>query len=226
MKDTANLRRIWTATALVLAAVLSVAWTALQPPFPAGYAERLAAVDQAGTTAMVSAALFALSQLPMLAAVLGIAHVARGRAPLAANLGAALAGIGVFGHAVFGGVSMVTVVMAGDAANRSVYADLLARVESSPVMIFAAAGLLGTVLGLLVLGIGLWRSRAVPRWVPALLWTFLVLEFVGTSLSVYAGHVAGICFLIVFGALAAHVWRSPRDEWAPTPDRGAATALA
>lgn len=222
MKDIANLRRTWTAAALVLAAVLSVAWTALQPPFPSGYAERLAAVDEAGTSAMVSAALFALSQLPMLAAVLGIAHVARRRAPVAANLGAALAVLGVFGHAVFGGVSLVTVVMAGDSANRAVHAELLARVESSPVMIFAAAGLLGTVLGLLVLGIGLWRSRAVPRWVPALLWTFLVLEFVGTSLSAYAGYVAGMCFLIVFGTLAAHVWRSPRQEWAAAPAEPAA----
>ncbi len=225
MKDTANLRRVGTATALVLAAALSVAWTLLEPPFPSGYAERLAAVDQAGTSAAVSAALFVVSQLPMLVAVLGIAQVARHRAPVAANLGAALAVLGVFGHAVFGGVSLVTVVMAGDAANRSVYADLLAQVESSPVMVFAAAGLLGTVLGLLVLGIGLWRSGAVPRWVPGLLWAFLVLEFVGSALSEYAGYVAGTCFLIVFGTLAAHVWRSPREEWIHTGP-AAATALA
>jgi hypothetical protein len=216
MKDTANLRRITAAGGLVLAAVLSVVWTALQPPFPAGYADRLAAVDRAGTSAAVSAALFVVSQLPMLAAVFGIGQLARSRAPVAANLGVGLSVLGVFGHAVFGGVSLVTVVMAGDVGNREVYGQLLAQVESSPVMAFAALGLVGTVLGTLVLSIALWRSRVVGRWVPALLWAFLLLEFVGSGLGDYAGYAGGICYLIAFGMLAARVWQSARDGWAST----------
>ena len=200
--------------ALVAAALLSVAWTALQPPFSQNYAERLAAIDEAGASATVSASLFALSQLPMLAGLLGVAHLIRRGAPILSNLGGSLAVVGVFGHSVFGGFALAQVAMAGDQANRELYAALVEQIESSPFMAFAAAGLIGTVLGMLLLGVGLWRSRVVPRWVPMLWWLFLLVEFVGTSLSDYAAYVSSVCLLVVFGALAAAVWRSPREEWA------------
>lgn len=208
MSNTSRFHRIGVASCLLLAAALSLVWTQLQPPFPDGYAARLAAIDEAGTSAAVSAAVFVVSQLPMLVAVLGIAHLIRPGAPIVSRVGAALAVLGVFGHAVFGGINLVTVQMAGDAGNREVYAGLLERVESSPAMLFAAAGLLGTVLGFVVLALGLWRSRAVPRWVPCLLWAFVVVEFVGTSLSDYATYVAGVSLLIAFAALARYVWQS------------------
>jgi len=214
MKDTATFHRATAGLGLVTAAITSVLWTVLAPPFPPGYVERLAAIDEAGASATVSAFLFTASQLPMLAAVLGIAHLIRRGAPILSNLGGAFAVIGTLGHAVFGGVSLVTLAMAADVDNRVVYAGLVEDVESSPVMVFAAAGLVGTVLGLLLLSVGLWRARAVPRWVPVLVWLFLVVEFVGTALSDYATYVSGVCLLVVFGALAQHVWRTPATAWA------------
>jgi hypothetical protein len=214
LSDTATFRRTATAAGLVVAAVASAASVVLQPPFPDGYAARLAAIHDAGASAAVSAALFTVAQLPMLAAVLGIAHLLRRGAPVASNLGGLLGVLGTFGHAVFGGVALVTVVMAADPAQRAVHAALLQDVESSPLMLFAATGLIGTVLGLLTLSIGLWRSRVVARWVPGTLWVFLVVEFVGTNLSHYATYVSGLCFLAAFGAIARQVWESPRSEWA------------
>jgi hypothetical protein len=226
MSNTSRFHRVGVAGCLLLAGVLSVVWTELQPPFPDGSAARLAAIDEAGTSAAVSAAVFVVSQLPMLVAVLGIAQLARRGAPVLSRVGAVLAVIGVFGHTVFGGMNLVTVLMAGDAGNRALYAGLLDQVESSPVMAFAAAGLLGTVLGFVVLGAALWRSRAVPRWVPGLLWAFVVVEFVGTGLSSYATYVSGVCFLIAFGALARYVWQSGDTERparsAPEPAAAAA----
>lgn len=224
MNTTSRFHRFTVAAGLLLAALLSLVWTGLQPPFPDGYAARLAAIDEAGTSAAVSAAVFVVSQLPMLIAVLGIAQLVRRGAPILARVGAALAVLGVFGHAVFGGINLVTVQMADDAGNREVYAGLLERVESSPAMLFAAAGLLGTVLGFVVLALGLWRSRAVPRWVPCLLWAFVVVEFVGTSLSDYATYVSGVAFLIAFGALAWHVWQS--DDAGPALTAPAAPTAA
>ena len=69
------------------------------------------------------------------------------------------------------------------------------------------------MLTLVLLSIGLFRTRIVPRWVPALLWAFLALEFVGSNISEFASYAAGTCLLIGFGAIAAHVWRSPRADW-------------
>ena len=207
--DPANavpLRRL-VAVCLVLGVVLSLAWTLLQPPFPDGYDARLAAIDGAGTGGAMSAFLFTVSQLPWLVAVVGIAWLAHPGSSRFAAAGGTLAVLGAFGHAVFGGAMLVTVLMARDAADRPVMAELLESIESSPLLIpFMAAGLLGTALGLLLLGVALWRSRVVPRWVPLVLWAFLVVEFVGVNLSDYATYVAGVCLLLSFGALAHRVW--------------------
>lgn len=143
--------------------------------------------------------------------MVGVAWLARGSSRLATT-GGTLAVLGGFGHAVFGGAMMVTVLMARDVADRPVMAGLLADIESSPLLVpFMAAGLLGTVLGILFLGVALWRSRVVPRWVPLVLWAFLVVEFVGANLSEYATYVAGLCLVLAFGALAHRVWTSDPD---------------
>ena len=213
MKDTATFRRTAAVVGLIGAVITSAAWTLLEPPFPADYVDRLAAIDTGGASATVSAILFAVSQLFMLAAVLGIAHLIRHRAPVLSNLGATLSVIGVLGHAVFAGSMLMTLPMAADAENRELYASLIEDFESSPMMIIAAAGLLGTVLGLLLLSIGLFRAREVPRWIPALLWAFLVIEFVGTALSDFATYAAVLSLAIAFGALALHVRQMPRSDW-------------
>lgn len=200
------LRRL-VAACLVLAAAGSVAWVSLQPPFPEGYDARLAAIDEAGTGAAVSAFLFTATQLPWIVAVVGIAWLAHRGSSRFATAGGTLAVLGGFGHTAFGGAMLVSVLMSGDVADRAAMADLLEAMESSPLLVpFMAAGLLGTVLGTLFLGVALWRSRAVPRWVPLVLWIFLVVEFVGSNLSDHATYVSAVCLLMAFGALAKRVW--------------------
>ena len=217
LTDSTLFRRNAAAAGLVSAALMSLAWVALQPPFPTGYEARLAAIDGAGTGAAVSAALFVAAQLPMLGAVLGIAHLLRRGAPVLSNLGGLLGVLGCFGHAVYGGVSLVTVVMAGDAVHRAQYASLLRAVDSSPVMVLAALGLLGTVLGLLLLAAGLWRARVVARWVPAALVLFVVVEFAGAGISVWASYVSGMLLLVAFTATARAVVTRWDGSPAPAP---------
>lgn len=200
------LRRLF-AACLVVAAVGSVVWVTLEPAFPNGYDARLAAIDEAGAAGAASAFLFTATQLPWLVAVVGIAWLAHRGSPRFAAAGGTLAVLGAFGHAVFGGAMVVGVLMAREAADRAVMADLLESMESTALLIpFMAAGLLGTVLGTLLLGVALWRSRVVARWVPLVLWAFLVVEFVGSSLSEYATYVSALCLLLSFGALAHRVW--------------------
>ena len=213
MRDPAVFRRTAAAVGLVGTVITSAVWTVLEPEFPADYADRLAAIDEGGTGAAVSAAAFAVSQVFMLAAVLGIAHLIRHGSPVLSSIGASLSVVGVLGHAVFSGSMLMTVTMAADSENRDLYAALVEDFESSPFMVFAAAGLIGTVLGLLLLSIGLWRSRRTPRWVPATLWVFLVVEFVGSALSDYAMYAALACLALAFGELARVVWTSPRLDW-------------
>lgn len=213
MKNPATFRRAAAAVGLVITAVLMLVSTVLAPPFPGEFDALLAGIDEAGSAATVSALGFTLAQLPFLAAVLGIGHLVRAGAPVLANIGTTLAVIGGFGHAVYGGVTMVQLSMAADEANRAVHAQILTDVESGPAVAFMAMGLLGTVLGILLLAIGLWRARIEPRWVGPVLGAFLVVEFVGSGLSEWAAHVSVVLYLLAFGALAVIVWRSPDELW-------------
>ena len=72
---------------------------------------------------------------------------------------------------------------------------------------------LGTVLGLLILGIGLLRAKTGPLWIPYALWAFILVEFVGTNFSAWASLVSGLFYLASFCALAVTVWRSPILGW-------------
>ena len=213
LDDGARLRRDLAATALVAASLLGLLSVALQPDFPTGHAARLAALDDAGPRGAVSAVAFLLQQLPFLVAVLGLGHLLRRQAPRLSSAGVLLGVLGAFGHTVFGGLSMVYLLMSSDEAHRQQYAALYARIEASPVMIFALLGLGGTVLGLLLLAVAMFRTGVVPRWVPGLLLAFLVLEFAGSGVSTYASSVAGACFVIAFCALAVRLHRMPAQAW-------------
>ncbi len=98
--------------------------------------------------------------------------------------------LGAFGHTVFGGLSLVYLVMARDTAHRATYAGLLDDVQNTPVMLFAMVGLVRDRAGHPAASIGLFRSRTGPRWVGPVLWAFLVVEFAGGALSPYASYLA------------------------------------
>ena len=215
MKDTALFRRNAVVACLVLAPLLLLISLALQPPFVGDYVQRLAGLDEAGAAAWASNVLFTVAQMPMLVAFLGIAHVLRARSPRLANIGGGLGVVATFGEAVMGGTGLVYLTMANDSANREVFARVWEDVESSPVMVFAVAGFGLTVVTQVLLSIGLFRSRVVPRWVPALVWAFLVLEFFVSNLSEYASYAGSLCLLVAFAAVARTVAASPREAWTP-----------
>ncbi len=194
--------RTLAAVCMVATALLSVLSILLEPAFPDTAAERLAAIEEGGTGAAISATAFTLAQLPFIVAVVAIAAMVAPRAPRLAWIGGVLAVLGGFGHAVFGGVALAQLALATDTAARAAMAEVVDRVESGPAVAFMAMGLLGTVLGLLFLSIGLFRTRVVPRWVPAALWAFLVVELVGTGLTEWATPAAGVLYLAALSGTA------------------------
>jgi hypothetical protein len=196
-------------SALVLGPVLAAISTVFQPDFDGTPREQLAAIGDSPLAA-ASAVAFLVAQLPFLVAVLAIGRLLQERAPRLSSWGTALGVLGCFGHTVFGGISMVYVTMARDETHRGVYAGLMTRLQDSPVMLFSAAGLLGTVIGLLLLGIGLFRSRTGPVWVGPAIWAFLVVEFVGTAVSSYASYLSVLLLAAAFFALAGVLGRPSR----------------
>lgn len=211
--STGRFRRRVTAACLISTALLSAASVLLEPEFGNSSSERLRLIDEAGATADVSVFCFVLAQLPFIGAVLGLGHVLRERAPRLANVAPTVAIVGGFGHAVFGGAMLFTATMADAPGSRAPYGDLLDRFESSPAMAFAAMGLLGTVLGILLLAAGLWRGAVGQRWVAPALLAFVVVEFVGTALTEWASPVSAALYLAALASLAWTVLGTPDERW-------------
>jgi hypothetical protein len=196
------------AFALVAATALLAVSTVLQPDLDGTDAQRLDAMS--GVPAGISAVTFLVAQLPMLVAVLAIGSLISAGAPRLSGWGTTLAFVGAFAHTVFGGGALVLLTMANDGpTHRDVYADVVHSFMNGPAMLFSVAGLLGTVLGLLLLSIGLFRTRTGPRWFGPVLWLFLVVEFVGTWISAWAAYLSALCFAAVFLALAKYVMGRP-----------------
>ncbi|MGZ4444853.1 MAG: hypothetical protein ACXVXC_16955 [Nocardioidaceae bacterium] len=202
---TSTFHRTAAATGLVGAALLLAASVALQPALSGGAATMLAAIAAAGPRAAVSAGAFALAQLPFIVGVLGIGRLLRERSPRLGAVGTSLGVVGGFGHAVYGGVSLAVVAMAQDPSHRPTYAHLMDRMQASPLMLFALMGLAGSVLGLLLLSIGLFRGHVGPRWLGPVLWAYLVVEFVGGSVSDSAAYLSGVLLTVAFLTLAREV---------------------
>lgn len=211
--NTALLARAAVAGSLVLAAVLTAVSVLLMPDFSGGQADRLAAIAAAPGTATVSAMGFTLAQLFLAVGVVGVAHLLADRTPVLAWTAATLVVLSCFGHAVYGGVNTIMLSMAQDLSAVDVHAEVLARNEQGVGLPFMAAGLLGTVLGLLVLAVALWRGRLGPRWVGPALALWVVVEFVGNSFSEWAGYASGAIYAVVLIALAVEVWRSAPQRW-------------
>lgn len=191
---------------LVATVALTAGSVALMPDLPDSNAELLQTLASAPGQVATSAVCFTLSQLFLIGAVLAIGDIARAGAPRLIGTGMVLAVIGAFGHSVFGGLRLAMFGMLPE-SGRAEYAAALDRTYDSPVMLFAAIGLLGTVLGLLLLAIGLLRSRTVAAWIPACLIGFLVVEFIGSNLSTWASLGAVALYTAAFFGIAAAVLR-------------------
>ena len=185
--------------ALVLAPVVAGVSVVLQPHLDGGGSDRLAAMDS--TSAAISAAAFLVSQLPMLIAILAIGRLLLPYASRLSAWGTALGVLGTFGHAAFGGLSLVLITMSHDEAHRSLYGGLVDDVFNSPIMLVSMVGLIGTVVGLLLLGIGVFRTRTGPIWVGPAIWAFLLVEFGGSGLSPRASYLSVLLLATAFWGL-------------------------
>lgn len=213
MPDSALFRRNAASVSLISSAVLGAASAFLYQPTAHDPAGTLAALHQNPGRATASAILFVLYGLPAMIGALGIAHLLRERFPRLSSIGVSLAVLGAFADSVAGTFTVVYTVMAKDSAHSDVFATVITsagKIEG----LFSLVGLIGSVVGTLLLTIGLFRASVGPRWVPPMLWAFLVLEFAGSGALPLLGLAAVTLGVIAYGALALYMRSTPRSDWA------------
>lgn len=221
MADAALFRRTAGAAGLAGSAVLAAAATLVYQPTSGGVPTAvLDAFAKAPGRAELSTVLFVLQGFAFIVAALAMGHLLRNRFPRLSSVGAALAALGGFAEAVANAVTLSFIPMARDGAHRDAYVAVITEADRLQNL-FSLVGLLGTVVGTLVLSIGVFRAHVGPRWVGPALWAFLLLEFVGSAIAPVLGLAAVTLAVIAFVALAATVWTSPRSAWATAEETSA-----
>lgn len=217
--------RTLAAVSLPLTALLSVISVLTQPEFSSDPVARLRAIDAAGSSATLSVMTFVLSQLPFVVGFVALAVLAHAHAPRTSWTGGVLSVLGGFGHAVFGGLALGYLALAADAGHRATLGAVVTRIESGPAQPFMAMGLVGTVLGIVFVGVALFRSRLVARWIPVALWVFVVVEFALSGVAAWASLASSLVYLVALTGVAVELIRNERPP-TPTVERHAPSPLA
>jgi len=222
--DAHNFRRTLTGLSLIAAPlVFLVFWVAL-PDLPDDPTAMLAAIAANRERTMVAALLLMLSSVLFLPAFVGLIHLLRDRGVVLGHLGGGLALLGALGHIARATYFLVFVHMATGGADQAQMVALMNRIQGDPALVPIMLTLGGFDIGLLLLGIGLWRARVVPRWAAAGIVLAIVLVIIGVVII----DGGPIILLVVFaglaislGAIGWTVLRMSDGDWERLPEQAA-----
>jgi hypothetical protein len=211
-----RLRRLTAGAALILFPALLVP-QALVDPAEGGTGEVMyRAATESSAALTTSAVLLIVSGVLMAPAAAAVLHQARDRGGSLANVGAALAVLGGFGHFGIAMFYLVSLSLAGgDKAEMIAYIDRLN--ENAAIGAVAFPLILCFGLGVAVLPWAAWRAGAVGWWAPAVS-TVAVVVAEGLPFSNDLTVLATLAALVVvFGYLGVRVLRMTDAEWDGVP---------
>jgi hypothetical protein len=215
--NAANYRRTVAGVCLVLAPLLFAAAEVIGPE-PAGDARAQLLAFEEHHAALVGASLLQLLMaMVFVTAVFGLLHKLRGRGVVYGHVGGALMLYGlVVTHAGLGGVNLVFAEMSKPGMNRAAMVQLLDAFEHDHATAPLPLGHFLFVLGIILLGVALYRSRLVPRWAAWCVILFplsdIILGTVGVD-SLAAGAVSNAFSVIGFGAIGLSLLASSDASW-------------
>ena len=197
--NAAHFRRTVAGVSLLCAPVFFAGAEILSPESDGSGASQLALYAEHRGSLLAAAMLGLASTVFFIPAIFGILHRVRARGVTFAHIAAAMCLYGlVTAHAALGGVNIMFYEMTSPNVNKSAMVTLLNELTSGPAV--AAPLLLGHLIfaiGMLLLGIGVWRSRAFPRWAGPCVVLWIVVDLVVSSAPV--SHVVGDIASNAFG---------------------------
>lgn len=205
------------AALLVGAAVLDTLEQVISPLTSSTTYADITAISQHQTRFVVSVLIGVAATLMFLPGILGLTARTVGRAPVASRLAAALVCVG---FPAFMGIRLgqaIELQGVRDHLPTRTTANLVDHLNSNPIGVpIVACFLVGTVLGVLVLGVALWRA-GLPRVGAALIAAFGVVDM--STEGVVPGWLVHLMLVVGFGQIALALLRS---EAAPSTRHEAA----
>lgn len=200
------------ATSLIAAPVLLMVSELVSPALSDDAAESLAviAAERGRLTAWIWLGI--ASAVLLVPAVLGLVHLLRPRGRGVGGAGAALAVVGAVGYAVHQGLFLqLPALLDGDPTEMAAVYERQGESAAFAVVTFLL--FLGPLLiGLLLLGVGLYRGGVAPLW-PAVAIGLAILPS-AVPLPFDTGFAP---FALLIAALCGYAWillRMPQQEWA------------
>ena len=227
--DAHNFRRTLTGLSLIAAPLVllllafgSALLEVNRGPFDAG--AELADIAAHPARTQVASLLSMLESVLFLPAFVGLIHLLRDRGVVLGHLGGGLALLGALGHIARATHFLVYVQMTTGGADQAQMVALMNRIQGDPALVPIMLTLGGFDIGLLLLGIGLWRARVVPRWAAAGIVLAIVLVIIGVVII----DGGPIILLVVFaglaislGAIGWTVLRMSDGDWERLPEQAA-----
>jgi hypothetical protein len=180
----------------------------LEPDSPTPLTLTATAHDNAATWLLAALLVLSASFLLVPGAV-AISRWVRGRGEVLTTVGAYLLGIGMICSALHvAGYYGLYGVLAGSGASDAAITAIDAQSEQYPLFVLGIIGfVVGTMLGTVLLAIGLRRARRVPIWVPVAAVVFVV---AGTVEGVPAGLLGLVAAVASYSTIGVLILRSTR----------------
>jgi hypothetical protein len=213
----ARLHRTVAGSALLLGPVLFAAAELTGPELTGSSASQVAQLAAHRTQQVAASLLSIATAMVLLVGVLGAVHLVRRRSVVLASVAATLIVYGlVAAHAALGGVNLVFAELGTPALDRSAMVALHDTITHDAAV--GAPLLLGhyaLAIGVLLLGVALWRSGVGPRWAAICVVLFPVSDVLASFLPVpgAADWISNGFGVVGLGALGLTVLRMGDAEW-------------
>jgi hypothetical protein len=210
-------RRTVTGTALLLGPVLFAAAEMTFPEPSESAANQVAQFAAHRTEQLTAGMLSVFTTMVLLPALLGTVHLVRSRGVALAHISALMIGYGLIAaHAALGGVNLIWGMLGSRGLDQAAMADLYDRVTHNVAV--GAPLLLGHwafVLGIILLGVALWRAGVGPRWAAVCIVLFPVSDMLLSVVPIHelAEWVSNGVGIAGMGALGLYVLRLTDDQW-------------
>ncbi|HKN95213.1 MAG TPA: DUF4386 family protein [Thermoleophilaceae bacterium] len=216
LSDPTRFTRTALGGSMIGSGVLGLAAAVVWPAMKSDDAAQLAVIAQHPSRFYLCTILILASSMLLVPALIGLMRLSAERSPRLTNIGGTLS---IFGALVAVGDSMTQLVtwqMVGHGADRAQMAALLHRFDNvaGATLVFSLGGI-AIVVGMVLLSLALYRSRAVPAWAVAGLVAGTLVEMVGFMAPSVGVLIVGSVVMLV--PLCWIGWRTLASE---TPAHG------
>jgi hypothetical protein len=219
ISDFIHFRRTVAALCLVAAPVLFAAAEMLTPQPSGSAAVQLASFAQHRDQLLAGLLCGLASSMLFIPALFGLLQQIRSRGVVYAHIAAVMIIYGLVADAALGGVNAMFWVMTKPGMSHGAMVSLFNGLEHGSAVPGAPllAGHYLFAVGILLLGVAVWRARLAPRWAGILVALFPVADVALSPAGDISSLVSDVIGIAGFAALGLRLLAAPDSEWDPAP---------